>query len=170
MNSAYKRKLFITKIYKIFKKKQSSFRTLMYHSIFDEKIENRHNQLWSLKSSLFKEQINFIVKDDNKKIYKTETLLSDCPTNGISITFDDGYQNNLINAAPILKKYNFSATCYIVSESIGLSNKWDLKKNITHQHRVDGNKIIGVIIDNTDYVPIYPQKPILNIKLILKVY
>ena len=41
-----------------------------------------------------------------------------------------------------------------------------LKKNITHQHRVDGNKIIGVIIDNTDYVPIYPQKPILNIKLI----
>jgi peptidoglycan/xylan/chitin deacetylase (PgdA/CDA1 family) len=51
----------------------------------------------------------------------------------IGITFDDGYQNNLINAAPILKKYNFSATCFIVSESIGLSNKWDLKKNITQR-------------------------------------
>ncbi len=26
----------------------------------------------------------------------------------VGITFDDGYQNNLINAAPILLKYNFS--------------------------------------------------------------
>ena len=51
----------------------------------------------------------------------------------VGITFDDGYQNNLVNAAPILKKYNFSATCYIVSECVGLSNIWDLKKNITQR-------------------------------------
>ena len=51
----------------------------------------------------------------------------------VGITFDDGYQNNLINAAPVLKKYNFSATCYIVSESIGSSNTWDLDKKITQR-------------------------------------
>ena len=49
----------------------------------------------------------------------------------VGITFDDGYQNNLINAAPILKKYNFSATCYLVSQRIGTSNTWDLDKGIT---------------------------------------
>jgi len=49
----------------------------------------------------------------------------------VGITFDDGYKNNLLNAAPILIKYNFSATCYIVSESIGTSNTWDLDKGIT---------------------------------------
>lgn len=49
----------------------------------------------------------------------------------VGITFDDGYQNNLVNAAPILKKYNFSATCYIVSNSIGTSNTWDLENKIT---------------------------------------
>ena len=49
----------------------------------------------------------------------------------VGITFDDGYQNNLINAAPILKKYNFSATCYIVSQRIGAFNTWDLDKGIT---------------------------------------
>ena len=49
----------------------------------------------------------------------------------VGITFDDGYRNNLINAAPVLTKYNFSATCYIVSESIGTSNTWDLDKGIT---------------------------------------
>jgi peptidoglycan/xylan/chitin deacetylase (PgdA/CDA1 family) len=49
------------------------------------------------------------------------------------ITFDDGYQNNLINAAPILKKYNFSATCYLVSKRIAKSNIWDLDKGITQR-------------------------------------
>ena len=48
----------------------------------------------------------------------------------VGITFDDGYQNNLINAAPILLKYGFSATCYIVSERIGISNTWDIDKGI----------------------------------------
>ena len=51
----------------------------------------------------------------------------------VGITFDDGYQNNLINAAPVLLKNNFSATCYIVSESVGTSNTWDLKNNITQR-------------------------------------
>ena len=51
----------------------------------------------------------------------------------VGITFDDGYKNNLINAAPILKKYNFSATCYLVSRRIGASNTWDLAKGITQR-------------------------------------
>lgn len=51
----------------------------------------------------------------------------------VGITFDDGYQNNLLNAAPILSKYNFSATCYLVSENVGSSNVWDLQKGITQR-------------------------------------
>ena len=59
----------------------------------------------------------------------------------VGITFDDGYQNNLINAAPILLKYNFSATCFIVSESIGTSNTWDLDKKITQRPLMSKNEI-----------------------------
>ncbi len=59
----------------------------------------------------------------------------------VGITFDDGYQNILINAAPVLKKYNFSATCYVVSESIGLSNTWDLDKKITQRPLMTENEI-----------------------------
>lgn len=43
----------------------------------------------------------------------------------VGITFDDGYQNNLHNALPVLKKYGFSATCYAVSNMIGGTNSWD---------------------------------------------
>ena len=59
----------------------------------------------------------------------------------VGITFDDGYQNNLINAAPILKKYNFSATCYLVSQRIGTSNTWDLDKNITQRPLMNQSEI-----------------------------
>ena len=51
----------------------------------------------------------------------------------VGITFDDGYQNNLINAVPILNKFQFSATCYIVSSQIGNSNIWDSSKGITQR-------------------------------------
>jgi peptidoglycan/xylan/chitin deacetylase (PgdA/CDA1 family) len=51
----------------------------------------------------------------------------------VGITFDDGYQNNLINAAPILEDLDFSATCYLVSDRIGLSNVWDSKHGITQR-------------------------------------
>jgi peptidoglycan/xylan/chitin deacetylase (PgdA/CDA1 family) len=43
----------------------------------------------------------------------------------VGITFDDGYQNNVRNALPILKKNGFTATCYGVSSMIGGTNSWD---------------------------------------------
>jgi len=46
----------------------------------------------------------------------------------VAITLDDGYVDNLSNALPILKRYNFSATCYVVSSALGLYNKWDADK------------------------------------------
>ena len=59
----------------------------------------------------------------------------------IGITFDDGYQNNLINAAPVLKKYNFSATCYLVNKKIGTSNTWDLEHGISQRPLMTSDEI-----------------------------
>lgn len=44
----------------------------------------------------------------------------------VGITFDDGYQNNLTYALPILKRHGFSATCYAVTKMMGEQNSWDL--------------------------------------------
>jgi peptidoglycan/xylan/chitin deacetylase (PgdA/CDA1 family) len=43
----------------------------------------------------------------------------------VVFTFDDGYADTLTAAAPILKKYGFGATCYVVSGAIGTFNSWD---------------------------------------------
>lgn len=46
----------------------------------------------------------------------------------VGITFDDGYQNNLVHALPALKANNFTATCYGVSSMVGGTNAWDVGK------------------------------------------
>jgi peptidoglycan/xylan/chitin deacetylase (PgdA/CDA1 family) len=43
----------------------------------------------------------------------------------VGITFDDGYQNNIAHALPVLKKQGFSSTCYAVSGLLGQTNSWD---------------------------------------------
>ena len=46
------------------------------------------------------------------------------PEKPVLITFDDGYKNNFTCAYPILKRYNFRASIFLVSEYIGKKNGW----------------------------------------------
>jgi peptidoglycan/xylan/chitin deacetylase (PgdA/CDA1 family) len=43
----------------------------------------------------------------------------------VVLTFDDGYVDNLTQAAPILREFGFKATCYVVANRIGTYNSWD---------------------------------------------
>lgn len=42
------------------------------------------------------------------------------PTGAVSLTFDDGYDEHFLVAAPLLEKYGFTATAYVIPEQIGL--------------------------------------------------
>jgi peptidoglycan/xylan/chitin deacetylase (PgdA/CDA1 family) len=43
----------------------------------------------------------------------------------VALTFDDGYADTLTAAAPLMKRYGFGATCYVVSGALGTHNRWD---------------------------------------------
>jgi peptidoglycan/xylan/chitin deacetylase (PgdA/CDA1 family) len=43
----------------------------------------------------------------------------------VVFTFDDGYTDTLTTAAPLMKRYGFAATCYVVSAAVGTYNRWD---------------------------------------------
>jgi peptidoglycan/xylan/chitin deacetylase (PgdA/CDA1 family)/2-polyprenyl-3-methyl-5-hydroxy-6-metoxy-1,4-benzoquinol methylase len=47
------------------------------------------------------------------------------PGKAVLITFDDGYRDFLTQAWPLLKRYGFSATVFLVVDEIGKSNSWD---------------------------------------------
>jgi peptidoglycan/xylan/chitin deacetylase (PgdA/CDA1 family) len=44
------------------------------------------------------------------------------------LSFDDGFVDNLTNAAPILREYGFQAICYVVSGAVGGHNTWDAEQ------------------------------------------
>ncbi|MBS0379669.1 MAG: polysaccharide deacetylase family protein [Proteobacteria bacterium] len=43
----------------------------------------------------------------------------------VALTFDDGYADTLSVAAPLMKRYGCSATCYVVGSALGAYNRWD---------------------------------------------
>jgi peptidoglycan/xylan/chitin deacetylase (PgdA/CDA1 family) len=46
----------------------------------------------------------------------------------VALTFDDGYADNVSSAAPILREFGFSATCFVVSDHVGSYNAWDAER------------------------------------------
>ena len=46
------------------------------------------------------------------------------------ITFDDGYENNLRCALPVLQRHGFTSTCYVVANQIGKTNGWDKERGV----------------------------------------
>ena len=54
------------------------------------------------------------------------------PTRPVVITLDDGYEDNFNFAFPILEKYKFTATIFLVYNNIGGLNSWDDHKNVAH--------------------------------------
>ncbi len=93
---------------------------LMYHSII-----NDHNKSVSINS--FEKQMLFMKKMGYQTINFNELNNSNNNKKFI-ITFDDGYENVFLNAFPLLKKLGFKATCFIVTNKIGLYNEWDVNK------------------------------------------
>lgn len=59
----------------------------------------------------------------------------------VGITFDDGYQNNLTHALPVLEKNRFSSTCYAVSGQLGKRNIWDENLGIAQTQLMDQSEI-----------------------------
>ncbi len=57
------------------------------------------------------------------------------------ITFDDGYENNLRHALPVLQRHSFTATCYAVGEALGKTNAWDADLGIAQVALMDAAQL-----------------------------
>jgi len=112
-----------------------SIPVLNYHSIGPAKLNpwvvstNRLNMdMKYLKENGFKslstdEFYDFMVK--NKPVPKKSVL----------ITFDDGYEDNYTNAFPILKKYNFKATIFVITDFVDKGKQFLTSAQLKEMHR-----------------------------------
>lgn len=79
---------------------------------------------------LFEKQLRFLKENNYQTIslatwHELTTQGKKLPPKSIILTFDDGYKDNWEQAAPLLKKYGFSATVFMVAGEIGKENNWD---------------------------------------------
>lgn len=97
---------------------------LNYHQINNED----HNVL-TLSASEFEAQINYLQREGYTAISPDQ--LADylkygktLPPNPVLITFDDGYKDNYRVAYPILRKYHFTATIFLITDFVSHYGKY----------------------------------------------
>lgn len=85
----------------------------------------------AIKPEQFDEQLQFLadlgLKGTSLNLLCREARNGNWPESKIAITFDDGYADNCRVALPILKKYGFSATVFIITGEIGTDNVHNTK-------------------------------------------
>lgn len=116
---------------------------LMYHYIRDYTDQSDPTGLnLSVSPSIFDQQMSYLAQNNFQTISPSQMSDGFLGKYKISnnkrpivITFDDGYADAYMAAYPILKKYNFSATFYIITGQVGQSERMtsgqiiDLYKN-----------------------------------------
>lgn len=125
---------------------KNSVSILMYHSVgendafFNVKPEDFEWQMGYLKERGF---AVISLSDLLYKINKKEKFLS----NTVVITFDDGYEDNYLNAFPILKKYQFPAEIFLQSGCIDSykQNSEGIKLKILSEEQIKEMTGSGII-------------------------
>ena len=112
----------------------------MYHSICEHIRKEKHNK-WRVKPKDFEKQMKWFYDNKWNSFTISELIkLDEIPKKSFLVTFDDGYEDNFINAFPILKKYNFKATIYLVpNQSI---NHWEEKNTSVLSNLLNNEQIL----------------------------
>lgn len=93
---------------------------LLYHHIKENTGEND----FSVSVETFDRQMKYL-KEKGYKSIKFEDIDKTNLKKKFIITFDDGYNDIYFNILPVLKKYGFTATVFLVVDCIGKTNMWD---------------------------------------------
>jgi peptidoglycan/xylan/chitin deacetylase (PgdA/CDA1 family) len=105
---------------------------LMYHKIAKP---NSPAELNLVSPRSFERQMAFL-KENGYQVISLDVLIDGMKRarlfkgNVVVITFDDGYDDNYTSALPILVKYDFSATVFMISDFVGTPGfvTWDQLK------------------------------------------
>jgi peptidoglycan/xylan/chitin deacetylase (PgdA/CDA1 family) len=105
---------------------------LMYHKIPDRELKTRHRIF--VTKDRFERHLQYFQKKgfttlhfaDLEAYRSGERDFATFPRKPLVLTFDDGYLDNLKNAAPLLQKYRTKAVIYLLADHSLQENEWDL--------------------------------------------
>jgi len=104
---------------------------LMYHKVSPGKKEK-----YRIIPERFTNQMEYLSKKGYQTISPDELLgvvrkRRILPEKSVLLTFDDGYKDNFTYAYPILKKYHFKATIFLVTQYMGRKSEWSKREEET---------------------------------------
>ena len=97
----------------------TSLRVLMYHKIND----TRHNPV-TVPTAVFEEQMGALASLDYTVVSLEDVIAHyssavPLPPRAVLITFDDGYDDNLRSALPVLERHGYPATLFVPIAYVG---------------------------------------------------
>ncbi|MBZ0100161.1 MAG: polysaccharide deacetylase family protein [Taibaiella sp.] len=105
-------------------------RILMYHMVSEHRQGARFNKL-RVPPRMFELQMRWLSENGWHFATMSELMLNrDLPKKTVVITFDDGYEDNYLQAYPVLKRYAAKATLYLVVERF--NRDWSVNKKLHH--------------------------------------
>jgi len=118
---------------KLLKRKQVRIPILMYHEIISERqgeINKQENYSpYFITRENFERQMRYLYENNYQVIslrdliaLKNNIRINNTTKKYVIITFDDGYLGNYINAYPIIQRYKFKATIFVIVNKIGFKN------------------------------------------------
>lgn len=90
---------------------------LTYHSIDDS------GSPISVSPEAFAGQVQWLASG-RVPVLPLRDLLNDTVTDGVAITFDDGFANFATDAWPLLRAHGLPATVFVVTQRVGKTNAW----------------------------------------------
>jgi len=91
---------------------------VLYYHLIDDHLYGPYTSMF-VSPKDFDRQMGYLKSNNYTVIPLAEIENAGQYTKPVIITFDDGYEDNFTNAYPILKKYNFPATVFLISSFIG---------------------------------------------------
>lgn len=116
---------------------------LMYHHVF---LEGGNQSKLVVDLAYFEKQMAFLKKRNYQVLPLDQLFLlalknKPLPEKSVAITFDDGYEDNYLYAYPILKKFKFPATIFLIAGKIGAKGylSWHQISEMASHHIQFGN-------------------------------
>lgn len=97
---------------------------LMYHSVTNDPLDRSP---WAVHVDRFEQQMRWLSRRGLKGVSMREALGARSDSSGkrlIGLTFDDGYRDFLESALPILERFGFTGTAFVVAGCLGGKSVW----------------------------------------------